>query len=57
MLFLDTAGRMHLDDALMEELEAVKALVKPTEILLVLDAMTGQDAVNVAEGFSRRGAG
>ncbi len=55
VLFLDTAGRMHLDDALMEELEAVKALVKPTEILLVLDAMTGQDAVNVAEGFSRRG--
>lgn len=51
MVFLDTAGRLHIDEALMDELKAVKAAVKPNEILLVVDAMTGQDAVNVAKAF------
>ena len=49
MVFLDTAGRLHIDEALMDELKAVKAAVKPNEILLVVDAMTGQDAVNAAK--------
>ena len=52
MVFLDTAGRLHIDEALMDELKAIKAAVKPTEILLVVDAMTGQDAVNVASAFN-----
>ncbi len=52
MVFLDTAGRLHIDEALMEELKAIKAAVKPTEILLVVDAMTGQDAVNAAQQFN-----
>ena len=51
MVFLDTAGRLHIDEALMDELKAVKAAVKPNEILLVVDAMTGQDAVNAAKAF------
>ena len=51
MVFLDTAGRLHIDEALMDELKAVKAEVKPSEILLVVDAMTGQDAVNAAKAF------
>ena len=51
-LFLDTAGRLHIDEILMDELKAVKAAVKPHEILLVVDAMTGQDAVNVAASFN-----
>jgi signal recognition particle subunit SRP54 len=51
MVFLVTAGRLHIDEALMEELRAIKAAVKPTEILLVVDAMTGQDAVNAATAF------
>ncbi len=51
MVFLDTAGRLHIDDALMEELQSVKAAVNPTEILLVVDAMVGQDAVNAAKSF------
>ena len=51
-VFLDTAGRLHIDEALMNELKAVKAAVKPHEILLVVDAMTGQDAVNVAGSFN-----
>ena len=51
MVFLDTAGRLHIDEALMDELKAVKAAVNPTEILLVVDAMTGQDAVNAATAF------
>ena len=51
MVFLDTAGRLHIDEALMNELKAIKAAVKPTEILLVVDAMTGQDAVNAASAF------
>lgn len=51
MVFLDTAGRLHIDEALMDELKAIKAAVKPTEILLVVDAMIGQDAVNAAKAF------
>ena len=51
MVFLDTAGRLHVDEALMDELKAIKAAVKPNEILLVVDAMTGQDAVNAATAF------
>jgi len=50
-LFLDTAGRLHIDEALMQELKNIKAAVRPHEILLVVDAMTGQDAVNVAGTF------
>ena len=52
MVFLDTAGRLHVDEALMEELKNIKATVKPNEIMLVVDAMTGQDAVNAAESFN-----
>ena len=51
MVFLDTAGRLHVDEVLMEELKNVKAVVKPDEIMLVVDAMTGQDAVNAAQSF------
>lgn len=51
MVFLDTAGRLHIDEELMAELRAVKAAVNPDEILLVIDAMTGQDAVNAAAAF------
>ena len=54
MVFLDTAGRLHIDDALMQELEDIKATVEPNEILLTIDAMTGQDAVNVAKSFDER---
>jgi len=49
---VDTAGRLHIDEALMGELEDIKASINPSEILLVVDAMTGQDAVNVAETFN-----
>ena len=52
MVFLDTAGRLHVDDALMDELKRMKAAVQPNEILLVVDAMTGQDAVNAATAFN-----
>ena len=52
MVFLDTAGRLHVDEALMQELQNIKATVKPDEIMLVIDAMTGQDAVNAAESFN-----
>ena len=52
VVILDTAGRLQIDDALMDELRRVKQAVSPTEILLVLDAMTGQEAVNVAKGFN-----
>ena len=52
MVFLDTAGRLHVDEALMEELKNIKSAVKPSEIMLVVDAMTGQDAVNAAESFN-----
>ncbi len=51
MVFLDTAGRLHVDEALMDELRNIKAAVDPTEILLVVDAMIGQDAVNAASAF------
>ena len=51
MVFLDTAGRLHVDEALMDELKRMKAAVHPNEILLVVDAMTGQDAVNAASAF------
>ena len=52
MVFLDTAGRLHVDEQLMEELKNIKATVKPDEIMLVVDAMTGQDAVNAAQTFN-----
>ncbi|MEG1286566.1 MAG: signal recognition particle protein [Clostridium sp.] len=52
VIIIDTAGRLHIDEALMGELEDVKSEVNPTEILLVVDSMTGQDAVNVAESFN-----
>ena len=53
MVFLDTAGRLHVDEALMNELKNIKAKVHPNEILLVVDAMTGQDAVNAATAFDQ----
>ena len=52
MVFLDTAGRLHVDEQLMEELKNIKAAVQPDEIMLVVDAMTGQDAVNAAQSFN-----
>jgi signal recognition particle subunit SRP54 len=54
VVILDTAGRLHIDEELMEELAAVRDATKPTNVLLVLDAMTGQDAVRVAESFAER---
>lgn len=54
VLLLDTAGRLQIDDALMDELQEVKALAQPIETLLVADALTGQDAVNIAQGFHER---
>ncbi|MDO4983899.1 MAG: signal recognition particle protein [Eubacteriales bacterium] len=51
LVFLDTAGRLHIDEALMNELKDIKAAVEPAEIMLVVDAMTGQDAVNAATAF------
>ena len=54
VLIVDTAGRLHVDDALMDELAAIRKRTKPHDVLLVLDAMTGQDAVNVAETFAER---
>jgi signal recognition particle subunit SRP54 len=54
VVVLDTAGRLHVDEALMEELAAVRKAAKPTNVLLVLDAMTGQEAVSVAEAFHER---
>ncbi|HOV69905.1 MAG TPA: signal recognition particle protein, partial [Clostridia bacterium] len=53
-LIIDTAGRLHIDDELMNELAELKSTIKPHEILLVVDAMTGQDAVNVAKTFNER---
>ncbi len=53
VLIIDTAGRLHIDEALMEELKEIVRAVDPAEILLVVDAMTGQDAVNVADAFNR----
>ena len=52
-LLVDTAGRLHVDEELMQELKAIKELLKPHQILLIADAMTGQDAVNQAEGFNK----
>ena len=52
MVFIDTAGRLHVDEVLMKELQDIKKNTEPTEILLVVDAMLGQDAVNVAESFN-----
>ena len=52
VIILDTAGRLHIDEELMQELKNLKANIKPHEILLVVDSMTGQDAVNVAESFN-----
>src|SRR5688572_27042320 len=54
VVILDTAGRLHVDEALMDELARVRDAAKPTNVLLVLDAMTGQEAVNVAEAFFAR---
>ncbi len=53
-VFIDTAGRLHVDETLMEELQNIKATVHPTNVLLVVDAMTGQDAVNVAASFNEQ---
>lgn len=52
VVLIDTAGRLHIDEVLMGELESIKTKVEPTEILLVIDSMTGQDAVNVAQSFN-----
>ena len=54
VLIVDTAGRLHVDEGLMDELVAIRKRVKPHDVLLVVDAMTGQDAVNVAEAFGER---
>lgn len=54
MVFIDTAGRLHVDEVLMNELSSIKSTVEPTEIILVVDAMTGQDAVNVATSFNEK---
>ncbi len=54
MVFIDTAGRLHVDEVLMNELCSIKEVANPTEILLVVDAMTGQDAVNVASSFNEK---
>jgi len=54
VVIIDTAGRLQIDDRLMSELEAIKARTQPAEILLVADAMTGQEAVKIAEGFNQR---
>ena len=54
LVIIDTAGRLHVDEELMAELEQIKANCHPHEILLVVDAMTGQDAVNVAESFNQK---
>lgn len=51
---IDTAGRLHIDETLMDELKQIKELTQPNEILLVVDAMTGQDAVNVADSFNQQ---
>ena len=51
-VFVDTAGRLHIDDTLMDELKTMNEVIKPNEILLVIDSMIGQDAINVIEGFN-----
>ena len=54
MLIVDTAGRLHIDDQLMEEMQSLKALLNPQEILFVADSMTGQDAVKSADEFHKK---
>jgi signal recognition particle subunit SRP54 len=54
IVILDTAGRLQIDDQMMQELEQVRMIARPTEVLLLINAMTGQEAVNVAEGFNAR---
>lgn len=54
LVIIDTAGRLHINEELMEELQNIKSAVRPQEILLVVDSMTGQDAVNVAESFNEK---
>jgi signal recognition particle subunit SRP54 len=54
LMLIDTAGRLHIDEALMLELREIKAQIKPKEVVLVADAMTGQDAVNIAKNFNER---
>jgi signal recognition particle subunit SRP54 len=54
VVIYDTAGRLHIDEKLMDELEEIKGAVKPDEIILVVDAMTGQDAVNAADSFNKK---
>ena len=54
VVLMDTAGRLHVDEELMDEIEKIKDVLRPAEVLLVVDAMTGQDAVNVAESFHSR---
>ena len=54
VIIVDTAGRLHIDEVLMDEIKNIHDAVNPTEVLLVLDAMTGQDAVNVAESFNEK---
>ncbi|MBC9783373.1 signal recognition particle protein [Heliobacillus mobilis] len=54
VILLDTAGRLHINEELMDELKSIKSTVKPHEIMLVVDAMTGQDAVNVADSFHKQ---
>src|SRR5699024_12298518 len=53
-ILIDTAGRLHVDDNLMNELDEIKEALNPEEVFLVVDSMTGQDAVNVAESFNER---
>jgi signal recognition particle subunit SRP54 len=54
VVIVDTAGRLHIDDQLMDELQAIKASVSPSDLLYVADAMTGQDAIKSAGEFNRR---
>ncbi len=54
MVLVDTAGRLHIDDEMMEELRQIKKVAKPNEVLLIVDAMTGQDAVNIASSFNEQ---
>jgi signal recognition particle subunit SRP54 len=54
VVIIDTAGRLQIDDAMMREIEEVKALTRPSEVLLIADAMTGQEAVNIADAFNNR---
>jgi len=54
VVIIDTAGRLHIDETLMEELQQIRTVARPQEILLVVDAMTGQDAVNVAQSFDEQ---